>query len=446
MCGCTLLINIFDDIYLMPENQEDIQLRSEEVQEILSYVPNWMIRWGNALILGLIIGLLFISWFVKYPDTIVTEIMVTTSIPPEKIYAKTSGQMDAILVNDNDDVSENKILAILENSANYKDVLTLKNIIDTLTINYKDFNFPLEKLPMLFLGDIESDYALFERNYTEYKLNKELKPFSSEFLANQLSITEARSRLNTLISQQGLNKKEIALKKKDLERFEVLYKKGIISAQEYDQKQLDFLQSQRSYRSISSSISQLRETINNSQKNLRGTEIRKTQDQNKELKNVIQSYSQLKRSLKNWELKFVLQSSIHGKVSFLSFWNENQTVNQGDLVFTIIPKGNNSFIGKIKAPAQNSGKIKIGQTLNIRLVNYPYTEFGMLEGVIKSISLVPDNDGFYLIDVKLPEKLVTTYNKEIDFKQEMQGTAEIITEDLRLIERFFYQLKNIFNK
>ena len=434
----------------MPENkneeQEDIQLRSEEVQEILSFVPNWMIRWGNTLILVLIAGLLLISWFVKYPDTIATEIIVTTAIPPEKIYAKSSGQLDAILVSDNDEVSKNKVLAILENSANYKDVLLLKNIIDTLTVNYADFYFPLEKLPMLFLGDVESDYALFERNYTEYKLNKELKPFSNESLANQLSIAEARSRLSTLISQQRLNKKEIALKKKDLERFETLYKKGVISAQEYDQKQLDFLQAQRSYRSISASISQLRETINNSQKNLRGTEIRKVQDQNKELKNVIQSYNQLKRSLKNWELKYVLLSSVNGNVSFLSFWNENQTVNQGDLVFTIIPKGNNSFIGKIKAPAQNSGKIKVGQRVNIRLANYPYTEFGMLEGAIKSISLVPDNDGFYLIDVALPDKLITTYNKEIEFKQEMRGTAEIITEDLRLIERFFYQLKNVFNK
>ncbi len=434
----------------MPENkndiQEDIELRSEEVQEILSFVPNWMIRWGNALILVLIVGLLFITWFVKYPDALAAEIVVTTSIPPEKLYAKRGGQLDAILVNDNEDVSKDKVLAILENSANYRDVLLLKNIIDTLTINYTDFNFPIEQLPMLFLGDVESDYALFERNYTEYKLNKELKPFSNESLANELSIAEARNRLRTLISQQSLNKKELALNKKDLERFEVLFKKGVISAQEYDQKQLTYLQAQRSYRSNSSSISQLRETISNSQKNLRGTEIRKTQDQNKELKNVIQSYSQLKRSLKNWELTYVFQSSINGNVSFLSFWNENQTVNQGDLVFTIIPKGDISFIGKIKAPAHNSGKIKVGQAVNIRLANYPYTEFGMLEGIIKSISLVPDKDGFYLIDVKLPKKLVTTYKKEIEFKQEMRGSVEIITEDLRLIERFFYQLKNIFKK
>jgi hypothetical protein len=35
----------------------------------------------------------------------------------------------------------------------------------------------------------------------------------------------------------------------------------------------------------------------------------------------------------------------------------------------------------------------------------------------------------------------TSYDKTIDFKHEMLGSADIITEDLRLIERFFYQLR-----
>ena len=84
----------------MPNNSQNIEIRSEEVQEILSHVPNWMIQWGNTLFLGLIVMLLFITWFVKYPDVINTEVMVTTSFPPEKIYAKSSGQFDAFLTND----------------------------------------------------------------------------------------------------------------------------------------------------------------------------------------------------------------------------------------------------------------------------------------------------------------------------------------------------------
>lgn len=59
---------------------------------------------------------------------------------------------------------------------------------------------------------------------------------------------------------------------------------------------------------------------------------------------------------------------------------------------------------------------------------------------------IPNSDGLYLLNVTLPKKLMTTYNKEINFKQEMQGSAEIIIEDLRLIERFFYQFKDVFSR
>ena len=172
------------------------------------------------------------------------------------------------------------------------------------------------------------------------------------------------------------------------------------------------------------------------------------------LKSVIQSYNQLKKAIKDWEQQFVLQTNIDGTVSFLNYYNVNQTVTSGDLIFTIIPAENSAFIAKLKTPAQNSGKIKIGQRVNIKLENYPDTEFGVLNGTIKTVSLIPDTEGFYLIDVELgidtlnptQKKLITSYNKEIDFKQEMRGSAEIITEDLRLIERFFYQFKEVLKR
>ena len=73
----------------MPDNSLDhINLRSEEVIEILTEVPNWMIRWGNLLFLSIILTLLLISWFVKYPDIITSEAIITTQIPPQKEYAQ----------------------------------------------------------------------------------------------------------------------------------------------------------------------------------------------------------------------------------------------------------------------------------------------------------------------------------------------------------------------
>ncbi|WP_103865999.1 HlyD family secretion protein [Aquimarina sp. I32.4] len=430
----------------MPDTLDDIQLRSEEVQEILTKVPHWMIRWGNLLVLLLVLLLLFLSWLVKYPDVIPAEAIITTRIPPQKEYAKVSGKIESILVEDSQIVPKDTPLAILQSSANYKDVFLLKSIVDTIKVSNKSFTFPLDDLPVLFLGDIETSFALFENSYSEYILNKELQPFSNEAIANQISLSELYRRLESLKAQKRLGKAELEFKRKELQRQKNLFKKGVISTQEYEGKELDYLQAKRNYENNDVQLSQINESISNANRTSKGTEINKRKEEINLFKKVLQSFGQLKKSIKDWELQYVLASDIEGRVSFLNFWTENQTVSSGDLVFIVIPSEYSSYLAKIKAPSQNSGKIKIGQTANIRLENFPDDEFGTLKGKVKHISLLPDKNGLYLIDVELPKKLITTYNKEIPFKQEMRGIVEIVTEDLRLIERFFYQFRTLMDK
>jgi hypothetical protein len=131
------------------EHIDQIELRSEEVQEILTKVPNWMIRWGNTLFLVLIGMLLLLSWFVKYPDIINANAIITTEIPPQKEYARTTGKIDTLFVKDIQNVLENQPLAIIENTANFTDVFFLKSIIDTIKVQKKSFIFPIDQLPIL---------------------------------------------------------------------------------------------------------------------------------------------------------------------------------------------------------------------------------------------------------------------------------------------------------
>ena len=431
----------------MQNKIENIILRSEEVQEILTKTPHWMIRWGNILFLSLVLVLLLISWYVKYPDIITSQAIITTQIPPQKKYAIITGKIDSIFVNDNQNVIKNQHLAIIENTADYNDVIFLKSVTDTIKILKNSFYFPIDKMPILFLGDIETSYAIFENNYIKYIINKELKPFYNEANANRVTISELKRRLSNQKSQKSLNKRELEFKQKDLKRSKNLFEKGVISLKGYEAKQLEYLQAERNYKNISFSISKLRESISNGKKTSKSTEISRIREEMILIKNVIQSFIQLKKSIKNWEMKYLLSSKINGKVSFLNYWSKNQTVNKGDLVFTIIPNENSSFIAKLKTPAQNLGKVKIDQKVYIKLKNYPSYEFGVLKGKVNQISEVSDMDGLYTINVSLPKKeLVTSYNKEIDFKQEMRGTAEIVTEDLRLIQRFFYQLNKVMKR
>lgn len=80
---------------------------------------------------------------------------------------------------------------------------------------------------------------------------------------------------------------------------------------------------------------------------------------------------------------------------------------------------------------------------------FQYMKFGLLQGKIKSFSLTPtrtQNGSFYTAEIEMPDTLISNYGKHLKFSQEMTGTAEIITDDIRLLERFLNPLKSIWKK
>jgi multidrug efflux pump subunit AcrA (membrane-fusion protein) len=424
--------------------ENEIELRSEEVQEILTRIPNWIIRFGSFVILMLLLVVFFVSWLVKYPDVITSPIIITTNIPPEKLIAKTSGKIETILIQDKQNVNQNTPLAVIENAANFKDVFLLKSIVDTIDIEKQ--LFPFELFNNVRFGEIEQSFALFQKEYIANSLNEKLQPFKVETTAQSFEQKQLQERLHLLLSQKSINESELQIQKSDLNRYEGLYKKGVIATQEMEKQRLIYLQSQKNYQNLLSSISQLKSSINELNRSSKTTKINESKEFVVLERNVMQSFYQLKKAITDWDLQYVFRSSINGKVSFMQIWSVNQVINSGDNMFAIIPSNENGYIGKVKAVAQNSGKIKIGQDVNIRLANYPDRQFGVLKGKVKSISLTPDKERNLLIDISLPKGLTTSYKKEIQFQQEMSGNADIITEDLRLIERLLYQFKSVISR
>ncbi len=424
--------------------EDEVYIYSEQVRDVLTDPPKLIFRIGNTIMFCFVALLLVITWFIKYPDIVQAEATITTKTPPQKEFASVAAKIDSIYVSQAETVQKNDILAVLENTANTDDLLYLKSIVDTIDLKNNPLSFPIDNMPLLSLGEVEQSFALFENSHFQYKLNEQLKPFSNDALANKISIAELQSRLRSIKSQLALNKSELNYKEKELQRNNTLYDKGVISLQELENKKMEVLVARQNHESLDASIYQLREAIGNANRNKKGTEIIKTREEIQLFKSLVQSFNQLKNAIKDWEKTYVLKSKIIGRVSFLNYWDENQTVRLGDLVFTIIPINESNYIAKLKTPAHNSGKIKIHQSVNFSLYNYAETEFGFLRGKVEKVSLTPDENGFYTVDVSLPKKLITSYNKEIEFKQEMGASAEIITEDLRLIERIFYQFKNFF--
>ncbi len=426
------------------EEIDNIQLNKDQrVRDILGSPPSNILNFGPTLVLALVIILLILAWVIKYPDVIIADAIITTEVPLQKEYAKIDGQIKSIFIENQQKVTKGTPIAVLESSANYEDIVRLKKCMDTISLQQVPFSFPMEQLPVLFLGNIEDAFANFQNTYSEYLLNQKLLPFSNQTSVQNTSLVENRIQLQSLLAQKELNLAELSLQRRKKERSENLFNKEIISAQEYENERLEYLQKERAYKDINVRISQLNELISNAKGTIRGTFITKTVAETQLLKNTLQAFNQLKNAIKQWEYQYLFQSHIEGTVSFMDFWNTYQNVNKGDLVFTIIPESNTSYIAKLKTPIQNSGKLEKGQQVNIRLANYPPAEYGVIEGRIQHISSSTNTEGFYIIDVMLSLDLTTTYHKKVAFKQEMQGSAEIITEDLRLMQRFLYGFKDL---
>ncbi|PWS26509.1 HlyD family secretion protein [Pedobacter yonginense] len=428
----------------MQDKLDELQLRSEAVHEVLSEPPSWMIRWGITVIFTFLILILIASWIVKYPEFIPAQVQITTQYPPEKLEARTNGKLERILIRNQQTVRAGQVLANFETSANYQHILMLKSVLDTLKPNFEVFHFPINKLRTLQLGEIQPAFIQFEKSYLQYVLQQKLQPYKVETVAGQETLSEQSAQMQHLIIQRKLEQVKLNLAEQDYNRHQKLFNNGVISAVEFEQKKIALLQAQQALQSVDISLSSQANAISATKKNIHGSSISKQKDDTNFLVETLQSLDQLKKSLKDWEHMYLLTSSIDGKVSFQQYWGENQFVKSGEVVFVILPTSTKSLIGKLIVPAANTGKIKTGQRIIIKLDNYPYQQFGTVEGRIKNISLAPDKDGNYFIEAELPNNLETSQKKELEFDKELRGSAEIVTEDLRLLERFFYQFRNIF--
>ena len=155
-----------------------------------------------------------------------------------------------------------------------------------------------------------------------------------------------------------------------------------------------------------------------------------------------QNLDLLDATITEWEQRFLFKAATSGKVSFFKFWTDKQDIAIGETILSIVPPSSETY-GYVQLPMAKSGKVKVNQVVNIKFNSYPYEEYGIVKGHIVSISTVPQN-GIYAVKVSLDNGLMTSHNQKLDFKDLMDGKAEIVTEDLRLLQRLMGQLSKLF--
>lgn len=108
-------------------------------------------------------------------------------------------------------------------------------------------------------------------------------------------------------------------------------------------------------------------------------------------------------------------------------------------------EGGQQLMAQLEVPVPKASQVVAGQTVHIKLIQYPHEDYGVLKGQIPSeYSIVPEQSGLFKIYVPLGNKLVTFRGIEIPFDKAMYGNGEIFTEKVSLLDRIFYRLKDVF--
>ena len=422
--------------------------RSDQVREILGRTPNWMIRWGISVVFVIVILLLIGASIISYNDIIPAQVVITSKNPPVYLKANSSGRVTRIFVTPDQSVESGKVLAEIENPANYEDVIYLKQRLSDFNPDITDLDSLEKAFPThLELGSMQFSYGEFLTQYQNYLLFNLLEPNTKEAALIRRQLSEQRLFLKQQQQQLRIFKEDLELSKNNLNRNEELFKRGVISKAEFESVSRDFLADQQQYEGFLTNISNTKIAIANfnnllTQSTIQGTEFENTYKQELE-----KTYQNLNASLSYWEQEFLIKSPISGKVTLFDIWDLYQNVREGEVLFTVLPNDLDEIIGRVTLPIRNSGKVKEGQSVIIKLANYPFEEWGSLEGTIAHISEVPKQgeQAMYTVYIQIAE-LTTSYGKEIVFRQEMQGSAEIVVEELTVMQRIFYQLRKLFSR
>jgi len=415
-----------------------MEIRTEELDAILGKTPSRLIIYSTSVILGFIIIILIGTMLFPYPEEIDSKFIITSSNPPIQIFSQATGQI-SLYTKDKEIVKKGQILAYIINPADLQDILFMEKQLDSIIIvNIVDI-----KLVHLKLGELTPTFLELENSLNEYRqyIKLNLIPQKISNLNSQLNTTY--NRKDMLKSQLNVFNSDFEITKKQYNRDSLLFIKGVISVADLEVSKSNFYQKQNvciganiSYKNDLIQIDQLQATLLDLETEQQN-QMRTLND------NILKNIELLQNQIKDWKKKYVFISPLNGITSFSVLWSNNQWVTAGDPIMTILPENEDKIIGRMNIPIERSGKVKMNQDVMLKLSNYPYMEYGVLFGKIKSISLVPYQEN-YIAEIEIPS-LITNYNRIIPFNQQMEGTASVIVKDVSLFERLMQPVISSIN-
>lgn len=422
-----------------------LELHSEPVRDILGRPPGWLVRSGIGIITAAVVVILIGCRFIKYPEILQATITINAHNLPAQVKARSSGRIDTVFVKDGMIVGEGSPLALIESAADYHDVALLKNRLAAMkrdSVGRFDQNLRLGSIQESYLGYAQAanDFRFFmEKDYTSVLIASK----KEQAMVMERNLQNQQERLH-------ISAEQLAIVHDRFRADSTLYAEKAIAKITYQESKKAYMQQQMAHQSLLGEADNLRLSLLQTKQAITELEQSRSEQDHNHRTQLGMARDQIEVQITQWEKNFLLVSPTSGVVAITKYWQKNQNITAGETMMTVVPDGVSSYFGKLSLSQRGAGKVKEGQKVNIKLDDYPYMEFGFIQVSLSSISLLPYNDAalgnVYVLEVQLPDSLVTQYGTHIPYRPEMTGTAEIITDDMSVLERLMNPIKAVVKR
>ncbi|HEV8052451.1 MAG TPA: biotin/lipoyl-binding protein, partial [Parachlamydiaceae bacterium] len=199
----------------------DGALLTEEVQEVISYRPHWIVRSGNTLFLLIMLMIVCLTWVIKYPDIINSSAHLVTLNPPKLLNAKVSGKLEQLFIANEQEVKKGQHLGLIESTTDYYEMMQLYKWV-TLAIDASQnqgYDY-LQKnsLPVLHnLGELQTNYQLFQNQLEITKQTLTNGYYQQKRKALQKDLQYLGALKNSTNQQKNLQQQDQRLEQKEFD-------------------------------------------------------------------------------------------------------------------------------------------------------------------------------------------------------------------------------------
>jgi len=331
----------------------------------------------------------------------------------------------------------------METAASLKEIDQLWAIVDTIR---KPAVLSTKSLPYFYeLGELQSYYATFLKRLSDYNTYISNDFYGTKIISITSEIEGIMEYIERIKVKEELVAQNLEIEKRKYVRDSLLHSGNVYSESDLEKSRQAFIKTKLELQEVRLDNSARLIELAEKRQLLEDYRIYRQAEKEKLFSALDEALQNLKAQMRIWQNNYLLISPVEGIAAFTTYWSVNQSVTINQPVLSVVPEETGDFVGRIKLKMQRSGKVKVNQAVNIKLSGFPYLEFGMIRGVVSSKSLVPTGDA-YIIEVSLPDGLTTLYGKKLDFIQNMQGTAEIVTDDLRLIQKIINPFRYLISR